>query len=88
MHTKVVAWSNHMADEGKLSHSTLSAGVPAGWSALGENVAVASSVQAAIRSLETSAPHRANMLNPAFHSVAVGVADRDGRVWVTELFVG
>jgi uncharacterized protein YkwD len=77
-----------MADEGRLSHSTLSDGVPAGWHTLGENVAYASSMPKAIAALEASAPHRANMLNPAFTSVAVGVVARNGLVWVTEVFVG
>lgn len=88
VYAKAVSWSNHMADAGVLSHSLLSAGVPEGWSALGENVAVADTVEHAIKALEGSAPHRANMLNRSFRSVAVGVADRDGRVWVTEVFVG
>jgi uncharacterized protein YkwD len=88
VYSKAVSWSNHMADEGQLSHSLLSAGVPAGWTALGENVAVADTVEHAIKALEGSPPHRANMLNPSFRSVAVGVADRSGRVWVTEVFVG
>jgi uncharacterized protein YkwD len=88
VHGKVEAWSDHMADSGQLSHSTLSAGVPTGWSALGENVAVAGSVQKAIDMLEASPPHRANMLNASFRSLSVGIEQRDGRVWVTELFIG
>jgi len=28
------------------------------------------------------------MLNPAFTSIAVGVVERDGRVWVTQVFIG
>jgi uncharacterized protein YkwD len=88
VYDKAVAWSNHMADQGRLSHSVLSDGVPAGWHTLGENVAVAGTIDRAISTLEGSAPHRANMLNPAFRSTAVGVTVRDGRVWVTEVFVG
>jgi uncharacterized protein YkwD len=88
VYPKAVAWSNHMADQGRLSHSTLSDGVPAGWHALGENVAYASTMSGAIAALEASAPHRANMLNPAFTSAAVGVVNRNGMVWVTEVFVG
>ena len=88
VYPKAVAWSNHMADEGRLSHSTLSDGVPAGWHTLGENVAYASTMAGAISALEASAPHRANMLNPAFTSAAVGVVNRNGMVWVTEVFVG
>jgi uncharacterized protein YkwD len=85
---KAVAWSNHMADEGRLSHSTLSDGVPAGWRILGENVAYAGSVAAAMQALEHSPPHLANILNPKFTSVAIGVVHRDGRFWVTEVFIG
>ena len=88
VYDKAVAWSNHMADEGKLSHSTLSDGVPAGWHTLGENVAYAASVEQAMDALEASPPHLANLLNPDFTSVAIGVVERDGKVWVTEVFVG
>jgi uncharacterized protein YkwD len=87
-YAKAVSWSNHMADEGALSHSELRDGVPAGWHTLGENVAFAGSVPQAMAALEASAPHRANLLNPAFTSIAIGVIERDGRVWVTEVFVG
>jgi uncharacterized protein YkwD len=85
---KAVAWSNHMADEGRLSHSVLREGVPAGWRILGENVAYAGSVAQAMAALEASPPHRANLLNPLFSSIAVGIVERDGRVWVTEVFIG
>ena len=85
---KAVAWSHHMADEGKLSHSTLSDGVPAGWRVLGENVAYAHSVAAAMQALEHSPPHLANIVNPQFTSVAIGIVQRDGRYWVTEVFIG
>jgi uncharacterized protein YkwD len=88
VYAKAVAWSNHMADEGKLSHSTLAEGVPAGWRRIGENVAQAGSVAEAMRTLEASAPHLANILNPGFTSVAIGIVERDGRFWVTQVFVG
>lgn len=87
-YAKAVSWSNHMADEGKLSHSVLSEGVPDGWHTLGENVAYAGSVAQAMATLEASAPHRANLLDSAFTSIAIGVVERDGRVWVTEVFLG
>jgi uncharacterized protein YkwD len=85
---KAVAWSNHMADEGRLSHSELRKDVPPGWRILGENVAYAGSVAQAMEALEASPPHRANLLNPAFTSIAIGVVERNGRVWVTEVFLG
>ena len=85
---KAVAWSNHMADEGQLSHSTLAEGIPAGWHRLGENVVQARSVEEAMAALAASAPHMANMVNPLFTSVAIGIVERSGRVWVTQVFVG
>jgi uncharacterized protein YkwD len=85
---KAADWSRHMADEGRLSHSNLADGLPAGWRTVGENVAYASSVDSAMQTLASSPPHRANLLNPAFRSVAIGVAVRDGKVWVTEVFIG
>ncbi len=85
---KAVAWSNHMADEGRLSHSTLAEGVPSGWRRLGENVVQARSVEEAMAALEASAPHLANIVNPLFTSVAIGIVERNGRVWVTQVFVG
>ena len=81
-------WSQHLADAGRLSHSTLSAGVPAGWHTLGENVAYAPTLEAAQRALEKSPGHRANMLNPAFTKVAVGVVHQGGMYWVTQVFIG
>jgi uncharacterized protein YkwD len=87
-YAKAHAWSQHMADEGRLSHSTLSQGMPAGWHTLGENVAMAGSLDAAMDALEKSPPHRANLLNPAFTRVAIGVAEKNGYVWVTEVFIG
>jgi uncharacterized protein YkwD len=85
---KAVAWSNHMADEGQLSHSNLAEGVPSGWRRLGENVVQAGSVEQAMTALAGSAPHLANIVNPLFTSVAIGIVERDGRVWVTQVFVG
>lgn len=85
---KAVDWSKHMAAEGRLSHSKLSDGIPAGWTRLGENVAYAATVEQAMAALKASAPHYANMTNPLFTSVAIGIIEKDGRVWVTQVFIG
>ena len=87
-YAKAVSWSKHMADQGRLSHSNLADGIPGGWTRLGENVAYAGSVEQAMVALAGSAPHMANMVNPAFTSIAIGVVERDGRVWVTQVFIG
>jgi uncharacterized protein YkwD len=85
------AWSKHMADEGKLSHpSSLSGNFnpPAGWKKLGQNVAVATTLDAAMDALVNSPPHLANLLSRDYDRIAVGVVQQDGRFWVTENFVG
>jgi uncharacterized protein YkwD len=85
---KAHSWSEHLAQQGSLSHSVLSQGVPAGWHVLGENVAMNPSLDGAMTALEGSAPHRANLLNPRFDRVAVGVVQAKGMYWVTEVFLG
>jgi uncharacterized protein YkwD len=53
----------------------------------GENVAEAGTLDEADGLLTTSAPHRANILYPAFNSVGIGVAtDAAGYVYVTQDF--
>jgi uncharacterized protein YkwD len=84
---KAAAWSRHMATQGRLSHSTLSDGMT-GWRLLGENVASNSSLDGAIRALEASPAHRANLLNGRFTHVGVGAVKHNGVWWVTQVFVG
>ena len=87
-YAKARAWSQKLANDGRLSHSRLSNGIPAGWRTLGENVAMNSSLEGALKALERSPGHRANMLNRAFTKIAVGVVHQDGRYWVTQVFIG
>jgi uncharacterized protein YkwD len=87
-YAKAVAWSEHMADQRKLSHSRLADDVDTEWRVLGENVAYASDLTQALDALKRSPAHRANLLNPAFNRIAVGVVERDGRFWVTQVFLG
>lgn len=87
-YAKARDWSQKMADDGRLSHSELSDGILAGWRTLGENVAMNSSVEGALAALERSPDHLANMLNPTFTKVAIGIVHQDGRYWVTQVFIG
>lgn len=87
-HEKALAWSKHLATQGRLSHSTLSDGIAPGWKTLGENVAFNASLDGAIRALERSPGHRANLLNPRFTHVAVGAVHVNGLWWVTQVFIG
>lgn len=88
VYTKAHDWSQHLADAHALSHSKLSDGVPDGWHRIGENVAMAPTLDSAMTALENSPPHRANLLNPNYDRIAIGVVQQDGMYWVTETFVG
>ena len=84
---KATDWSYRMASAGTLSHSRLSEGIAPGWKALGENVAYNSTLDGALRALEKSPGHRANLLNPAFDHVAVGAVKVGDLWWVTQVFI-
>jgi uncharacterized protein YkwD len=85
---KAEAQADRMAKSGSIYHSkNLAAGVSGGWTSIGENVAMAGSVDAAQAALEASPDHYANMTNPAFNQVGIGVVDRDGVTYVVQVFV-
>jgi uncharacterized protein YkwD len=56
------------------------------WSAIDENIASEISVGRAHRALLASRAHRANILDPRMRRVGVGVSERAGELWVTEIF--
>jgi uncharacterized protein YkwD len=74
-----------MAARHELYHTT-NFGVVCCWSAIGENIAYNSSVRRVHRAFMQSPGHRANVLNPRMRRVGVGIVDRGGRLWVTEIF--
>jgi uncharacterized protein YkwD len=87
------AWSQHLADSGRcpaaLAHNpSYSAQIPDGWSGAGENVAC--NTPADPGGLETqwmsSAGHRANILDPAYTDIGIGVVIKDGVAWGTQDF--
>jgi hypothetical protein len=82
-------WSGKMAAANQLSHNpNLSKEVTQDWEKLGENVGVGGSVADIHVAFMNSPAHRANILDPAFTHVGVGVVDgADGRIWVTEVFM-
>lgn len=84
------AHSADMADGGKvLYHSCLTCRLDSwDWSIAGENVGVAGSIGRVHRLFMQSPSHRANLLRPPFRSVGVGVVEKDGRLWVTQIFLG
>lgn len=84
---KAQAHSVDMAEGQQLFHSTLRDGVTGSPRKMGENVAYAGSIDQAFQALLNSPPHLANMVDPAFNRVGIGISvSPDGRVWVTMVF--
>jgi uncharacterized protein YkwD len=74
-----------MAARRSLYHTT-NFGVVCCWSAIGENIAYNSTVRRVHRAFMGSPGHRANILNPHMRRLGVGIVNRGGTLWVTEIF--
>lgn len=84
---KAQRWADTIAQEGRLVHSNLASELNSGWHIVGENLAVASSVEEAHQMLMDSPSHRANILNPHFTHVGIGVTQRTGHMyWIVQVF--
>jgi hypothetical protein len=82
------AWSAHMASTHQLGHNPDLAGEVSGWAMIGENAAMAWSASQAQSVLMGDAAHRANILQPRYNRVGVGVARAaDGSMWFTVDFM-
>jgi hypothetical protein len=84
---KAEAWAQHMADTGCLCHSNLPDGVTVGWTKLGENIGRGPDLTSIHQALINSPLHLANMLDPAFHWIGVGIAYGNGQMYVSEVFM-
>jgi len=82
------AQAQRMAASGRLFHSSAPVtgvtGCRASW---GENVGVASSPDSVERALMNSPPHRANILNPAYDRVGIGMVRSRGKLWMVQIFM-
>ena len=87
LNAKAQAWAEKIARDGKLSHSTLSSGVPSCWRSLGENVGYGSSAAAVEDAYMKSKGHRDNIMNPKWKYVGVGFATAGGRVYTVQVFM-
>jgi hypothetical protein len=83
-------WAEQMAAAGGISHNpNLSGQVTADWRTLGENVGVAGNVGSMMAAFVASSPHLANLVNPEFSHVGVGlVRTGDGKLWAVHVFMG
>lgn len=79
------SWAEHLADIGKLQHSSLSSLIPP-WTAAGENVGAGYSVSGLFDAFKSSSYHRGVMLGDFTH-IGVGVwVDADGTIWTVHVF--
>lgn len=82
------AWADHMAAAQALSHDTnLAAGLTSNWTRLGENVGAGASNAVVWGAFISSAHHYANLVDPAFNRVGVGVAYAGGVQWTCQRFM-
>ena len=56
------------------------------WTVLGENVGVGGTVSSLHDAFMNSPAHKDNILYSAFRHVGIGVAKKNGRMWVTVIF--
>ena len=84
-------WSAAMASKNVLGHrdlSALSAALPS-FERLGENIMVGPGTYSASQihaSWMNSAGHRANILEPRFNRIGIGVYSYNGQIWATQEF--
>lgn len=88
MNTVASNWTKVMASENTRYHNPNSnKQIPAGWSATGENVANGFTVETVTQAWYDSPGHRANLLNPRFTDIGVGIAyNSNGQLFYTQNF--
>ena len=79
-------WAGKLARSGVLRHNPSLTSDVENWQVVGENVGYGPDVRTVHAAFMDSAAHRANVLDRDYTQVGVGVAHRDGRVWVVEVF--
>ncbi len=88
LQAKAQNWADVLASQGRLVHSNLASGAGSGWRALGENLAVAGSIDEAHRLFLNSSSHRRTLVSSRYNQVGVGVAQRGGMYYVVQVFGG
>lgn len=82
-------WAGHMSAAGSISHNpNFAAQVQADWAKLGENVGVGNTVDSLMNAFINSPGHYANLVDPAFTHIGVGVVrGGDGRMYTSHQFM-
>ncbi|CAN5863487.1 hypothetical protein BH23ACT5_BH23ACT5_02110 [soil metagenome] len=81
------AHAQKMADSGTIFHNDQLGYQVEGHYMMGENVGKGGEVEALHAAFMDSPPHRANLLNSVYDAVGVGVVDRQGTLYVVEVFM-
>lgn len=84
---KARAWSGGMAAAGRIWHSTLSDGITEDWRKLGENVGMGGSVDGLHTAFVNSPAHYANLVDPSFTHIGIGIVTQGNTIFVTEMFM-
>ncbi len=83
------AWTDRMVANGGISHNpNLGSQVGGAWTKLGENVGVGHDVNGLMNAFINSSSHYANLVDPVWTHVGVGVSHHaDGRIYTTHNFM-
>jgi len=84
---KASGWAQTMADAGSIFHSNLPDNVSADWYRLGENVGKGPDTGSIAQALINSPGHYANLIDPGFQYVGVGVVSTADTCYVSEVFM-
>ena len=81
------SWALEMANGDFLAHAPdISTGLPSGWTAGGENVGVGGTVSGLHTAFMNSTGHRANIMDPGYNVIGVGVYINNGTMYTTHRF--
>lgn len=80
------SWAQDMAAQGGISHNPDIGSLLDGWLRLAENVGVGATIAQVHEALLNSLSHYANLSNPVYSLVGIGVVSAGGRVYVVENF--
>lgn len=83
-------WAAQLAADARLHHSSLIHEVIEGddWTAAGENVGYGPSIPVLIDAFAASPTHEANIVNPRYRAVGIGIVVVDDVIWTAHLFAG
>lgn len=82
-----LAWSQHLMDQGSLSHNPNLASATSSWAKLGENVGVGPNIAALHTAFMASSSHRGNVLGD-YDKVGIAVVEESpSKLWVTVVFM-